>query len=92
MMDIDKIAERFEKDADSPFRIKDLTSKEVLEMVNGAYIARRFFGRSRSWFCHKLNNNLMNGKPAEFTDEEREKLKEALNTMAIELQGFADEL
>ncbi len=90
--DFGEVFKRYEAGENSPFKIKELSNSEILEMINGAYVARRFFGKSRSWFSHKLNNSLVNGKPAEFTAAERESLREALNTMAIELQGFADEL
>lgn len=61
-------------------------------VLNGAYIAERFFGKSGSWFSQKLNNNIKNGKPCGFTDSERETLADALRTLAIELEELADEL
>lgn len=65
---------------------------ELLRVVNGAYIAERFFGRSASWFSQKLNNNLKNGKPCEFTPEELKTLADALYTVSYELQDLADRL
>lgn len=73
-------------------KIKFMERGDLLRVVNGAYIAERFFGKSGSWFSQKLNNNIKNGKPCEFTDEEREILSNALHTIAIELQDLADEL
>ena len=69
-----------------------LEREDLLRVLNGTYIAERFFGKSGSWFSQKLNNNLKNGKPCEFTDEEMETLRNALYTISIELQDLADEL
>lgn len=73
-------------------KIRFMEREDLLRVLNGAYIAERFFGKSGSWFSQKLNNNLKNGKPCEFTPEELETLSNALNTIAIELQDLADEL
>ena len=73
-------------------KIKFMEREDLLRVLNGAYIAERFFGKSGSWFSQKLNNNLKNGKPCEFTEEELETLSNALHTIAIELQDLADEL
>lgn len=73
-------------------RIKFMERKDLLRVINGAYIAERFFGKSGSWFSQKLNNHIKNGKPCEFTPEELITLNQALHTIAIELQDLADEL
>jgi hypothetical protein len=73
-------------------KIKFMQREDLLRVLNGAYIAERFFGKSGCWFSQKLNNNLKNGKPCEFTPEERKTLSNALYTIAIELQDLADEL
>lgn len=72
--------------------IKFMNGNDLLKVINGSYISERFFGKSRSWFSQKLNNNIKNGKPCEFTKEELKTLSNALQTIAIELQDFADEL
>lgn len=66
--------------------------QNLLRVLNGAYIAERFFGKSGSWFSQKLNNNLKNGKPCEFTPEELKMLSDALYTISYELQELADNL
>lgn len=73
-------------------KIKELKQSDLARVLNGAYIAERFFGKSASWFSQKLNNNLKNGKPCEFTAQERKTLSNALYTIAIELEELADEL
>ena len=64
--------------------------EDLLRVLNGAYIAERFFGKSGSWFSQKLNHNLRNGKPCEFTDEELETLRNALHTIAISEEGYIE--
>lgn len=74
-------------------KIKFMDRNDLLRVINGAYIADRFFGgKSGSWFSQKLNNNIKNGKPCEFTPEEIETLANALRTIAIELEDLADDL
>lgn len=73
-------------------KINFMERKDLLRVVNGSYIAERFFGKSSSWFSQKLNNNIKNGKPCEFTPEELETLSNALHTIALELQDLADDL
>lgn len=73
-------------------KIKFMERGDLLRVLNGAYIAERFFGKSGSWFSQKLNNNIKNGKPCEFTSEEIKTLSDALHTIAFELQDLADEL
>lgn len=73
-------------------KIKFMEREDLLRVLNGAYIAERFFGKSGSWFSQKLHNSIKNGKPCEFTREELATLSAALYTISIELQELADEL
>lgn len=73
-------------------KIKFMKQEDLSRVLNGAYIAQRFFGKSSCWFSQKLNNNIKNGKPCEFSQEELKTLSIALHTIAIELQDLADEL
>lgn len=66
--------------------------KDLLRVINGTYIADRFFGKSCSWFSQKLTNQIKNGKTCEFTKEELKVLADALYTISYELQDLADEL
>ena len=70
----------------------DLKQEDIAKVLKISYIAERFFGRSRSWMCHKLNNDIVNGKRDGFTIEERKKLKAALDTIAYEIQILSDKL
>ena len=78
--------------AEHGYQSMELKEQDILKVLKVSYIAERFFGRSRSWICHKLNHDIMNGKPDDFTDEERKKLKDALETIAMEIQDLADSM
>lgn len=58
---------------------------EATQMLSMAYIARTYFGKSRSWLAHKMHGNMVNGKPAAFTDSERMTMKHALADMSMKL-------
>ena len=84
----------FERGKDLPAakKVFDLREQDIMRVLKASYIAERFFKRSRSWLCHKLNHDVKNGKPDDFTPEERKKLKDALDTIAYELQILSDNL
>lgn len=56
--------------------------KKVADIVSISYIAKEYFGKSRSWLHQRLNGDIVNGKPVKFTPEERSKLKEALKDIS----------
>ena len=62
---------------------------EITDMVSMAYIAKTYFKKSRSWLAHKLNGNIVNGKPSQFTDEELNTLRFALNDMSDKLNSMS---
>lgn len=70
--------------------ITGLKESDILKVINCSYLSERFFGKSGSWFSQKLNNNLKNGKPSEFTREELHTLGNALYTLSVELAEIAD--
>lgn len=73
-------------------KVEELTVAEQMgeatQMISMAYMARTYFGKSRSWLAHKLNGNIVNGKAASFTDEERATFKRALADMAGKLSSL----
>lgn len=73
-------------------KVRYMKESDLLKVLNGTYLAERFFGKSGSWFSQKMNNHLKNGQPVEFTEEEIARLKEALVVISLELQDLADEL
>lgn len=73
-------------------KVQYMKDSDLLKVLNGTYLAERFFGKSCCWFSQKLNGNEKNGKPCKFTDEELKTLKEALVVISLELQDLADSL
>lgn len=73
-------------------QVFELKEQDIMKVLKVSYIAERFFGKSRSWICHKLNHDIKNGKPDDFNEEERAKLKDALDTIAYELQILSDNM
>lgn len=63
-------------------RVEELTMAqrmgEMAHVVSMSYVARKYFGKTRAWLSQKMNGNVVNGKPAAFTSEERAVLKAAL--------------
>lgn len=57
-------------------------------------LAHRYFGKSSSWFYHKLNERDVNktGNPSKFTADELEQLKGALCDLADRIRKTADSL
>lgn len=72
----------------SPLNIRSIAGAEILTHLNCAYISRRFFNRTRSWFIHRLNNNNVNGKPVSFNDAELLTLRKALLTLSKEIKNY----
>jgi len=60
--------------------------EKISEYISISYIAKRFFGKSRSWLHNKINGNFSNGKPASFSGEEINKLRDALDTLSGEIK------
>ena len=83
-----------EKHKDNPIlsKIEDLKEGDLLRVLNASYIAKRFFGKSKGWFSQKINHNVKNGVPSQFTPSEIETLRNALYTLSIELHEIADDL
>lgn len=64
---------------------------DVYEEINWAYLAKNYFGRTRSWLYHKFSGNC-GGAPADFSDVDRERLRAALKDIAARVDAAADRL
>lgn len=64
---------------------------DVYEEVNWAYLAKNYFGKSRSWIYHKFSG-LNNGQPDDFNDVDREQLKGALVDISNRIRRAAKRL
>lgn len=67
------------------------TLSDIYEEVNWAYLAKNYFGKSRSWLYHKFSG-MNNGQPDDFSDIDREKLRYALRDIASRVNAAADRL
>lgn len=72
-------------------RIENIVLSEQLsgiaKYISFASIAKEYFGKSRNWLYQRINGNMVNGKPAAFTEEEKQKLKQALEDIAAEINA-----
>lgn len=53
-----------------------------LNILPLSHIAEHYFKKSRQWLYQRINGNIVNGKPAQFTDEEIETLNFALQDIS----------
>lgn len=61
----------------------------LTEVVNLAYIARKYFGKTRQWLYQRLKGQIVNGKPATFTPSEEATFMNALNEIGLQLSAFS---
>lgn len=61
----------------------------LTEVVNLAYIARHYFGKTRQWLYQRLKGQLVNGKPAAFTESEEATFIKALHEIGLQLASFS---
>ena len=67
--------------------IRELLS-DVPSILCMSYIAKHYFGKSRTWLYQRMNGNLVNGKPAFFTVSERKQLQDALHDIGQKLSAI----
>lgn len=79
-------------DLKDPAPLEKPEAAELFELLNGAYVARECFGRSRAWFYQRLNGNVVNGEPARFTEEQKTQLADYLLVVAQRIVKQAEEL
>ncbi len=90
--EVAKMAEEAVASYKSEYQVTELKEADIFKVLNASYIAERFFGKSRYWISQRLNHNKVNGKEAKFTPEEYKKLRNAIETIADELQELADNM
>jgi hypothetical protein len=62
---------------------------DVPEAISFSYIAKKYFGKSRGWLMQKVNGNMVNGKQAAFTEDERKQFRAALQDISKQLSIVA---
>ena len=55
---------------------------DILPYISISAIAKNYFGKSKEWFYQNMNGNIVNGKPAKFTEEEIKNLNFALQDIS----------
>jgi hypothetical protein len=66
--------------------------KEILLYLKWGNISKDYFGFSRGWIYQRLNGCDGNGNECDFTDSQKETLKEALRDIAAKLNEAADNI
>ena len=66
--------------------------EDILLAISWRELSTRYFGKSCSWLYHKLDGIDGNGKPTEFTEEEKFMLKGALTDLADRIRRTADSI
>lgn len=71
--------------------VKEVNIKNQLEDINDiisfSYIAEHYFGKTKTWLYQRINGNIVNGKPAKFTEEEIDTLKKALEDISGKIKN-----
>ncbi len=66
--------------------------KDILLYLKWGNISKDYFGFSRGWIYQRLNGYDGNGNLSEFTDSQKEILREALRDIAKKLNETADSI
>lgn len=61
----------------------------IYDTVSWSYIAKKYFNKSRSWLCQRLNGIRVGKKEAQFTEAERKILISALQDISKDIQNTA---
>lgn len=77
-----KLVSKLQKEVDIKTQLK-----EVSEIVSLSYIAKTYFGRNKEWLYHRINGNTINGKPAAFTDEQKNQLNAAFKDISKKISS-----
>ena len=59
-----------------------LEISEISKYISLSRIASDYFGKSKEWLYQRIKGYTVNGKPATFTDEERQKFSFALKNIS----------
>lgn len=80
-------AQRAEETAER-LRIREQL-EDVLAILPLSYIAEHYFKKSRQWLYQKINGNIVNGKPAQFTQEEIKILNTAFQDLSKKIGSIS---
>ena len=63
--------------------------ESIIPAVSLVYIAKTYFNKTDTWLYQRINGNIVNGKPATFTESELEKLKFALSDLSKQIGSLS---
>ncbi len=66
--------------------------KDILLLVKWSTVSTDYFGKTRTWIYQRISGYDVNGKAAEFSPAERERLREALHDIAARINAAADNI
>lgn len=66
--------------------------KNVATYIKWGNISKDYFGFSRSWIYQRLNGYDGNGNPSDFTNKQKEILRDALRDIARQLNETAEKI
>lgn len=58
------------------------------ETISMSYVAKNYFGKTKTWLCQRLNGNKINSKEAHFTESKARQLQEALHDLGHRLTSI----
>lgn len=62
---------------------------DVANALSWSYIAKAYFGKDPTWLYHKLNQSMVNGKPAAFTENELIVLADSFKNLSLQLSEIS---
>ena len=60
--------------------------------ISLSYIAKKYFGKSRNWLYQRINGYMVNGKRAEFTQNEFRTFLDALDDIGTTIRNISSSL
>ena len=63
--------------------------QENAEIIPFAYIARKYFKKSRPWLYQRINGSIVNGRPCQFKEEEVEIFNNALKEVGQKIGSLS---
>ncbi|MDR0824591.1 MAG: DUF5053 domain-containing protein [Prevotella sp.] len=64
----------------------------IIPFINISEISKKYFHKSANWLYQRINGYNVNGKPAKFSDEEKNVLRFALNDISKIMQDASSKI
>lgn len=66
--------------------------RDIIPYIKWGNISKDYFGFSRGWIYQRLNGYDGNGNPCDFTESQKETLRESLRNLANKILKTADDI